>query len=78
MKRTTILIPDDLDYRLRREARRRGSSLATVAREAMEAGLPEVPKLSFIGIAEGEPTDSQRVDEIVLAAILKKHEARGL
>jgi hypothetical protein len=58
MKRTTIMLPDDLAARLRYEARRRGVSLADVAREAIGSYLPaptgEEP-LSFIGLGDGEP-----------------------
>ena len=36
MRRTTIVAPDDLIERLRREAVERGVSLATVIREALE------------------------------------------
>jgi len=39
MKRTTIMLPDEVDARLRLEARRRGTSIAEVAREAIEKEL---------------------------------------
>lgn len=69
MKRTTIMLPDDLEARVRQEARRRGVPLAEVVREAVELHLPP-PKpgrsLSFFAVGEGEPTDaSERVDEYV-------------
>ena len=43
MKRTMIMLPDDVDARLRHEARRRGVSVAQVARDAIERELPSQP-----------------------------------
>lgn len=40
MKRTTIMLPDGLDARLRLESRRTGASIADIAREALERHLP--------------------------------------
>ena len=37
------MLPDDIDDRLRLEARRRGTSIAEIAREAIEAQLPPAP-----------------------------------
>jgi predicted DNA-binding protein len=37
MRRISIKLPDDLDARLRHEAERRGSTIADVVREAIEA-----------------------------------------
>jgi predicted transcriptional regulator len=39
MKRTTVKLPDDLDARLRHEAARRGTTIAELTREALEAHL---------------------------------------
>src|ERR1700689_242729 len=39
MVRTTVKIPEDLDERLRHEARRRGSTISDVTRSALEAHL---------------------------------------
>jgi predicted DNA-binding protein len=39
MKRTTVKLPDDLDARLRHEAARRGTTIAALTREALEAHL---------------------------------------
>jgi predicted DNA-binding protein len=39
MKRTTVKLPDELDARLRHEAARRGTSIAEITREALEAHL---------------------------------------
>jgi Ribbon-helix-helix protein, copG family len=76
MKRTTIMLPDALDYRLRREAKRRGISIADVARQAIERELPptaEGGRLSFFAIGEGSSDDaSERVDELVREAIERR------
>ncbi|HET7356841.1 MAG TPA: CopG family transcriptional regulator [Nocardioidaceae bacterium] len=37
MKRTTVKIPDALDARLRHEAKRRGTTIAAINREALES-----------------------------------------
>lgn len=67
MKRTTLLLPDNLNDRLRREARRRGVSIAQVTRQALEHELPEPAtsgELSFFAIGTGGPAgaaaDSER------------------
>jgi hypothetical protein len=78
MKRTTVMLPDELDARLRFEARRRGVGIAEVVRGAVEQHLPApVGKggapLSFAAIGEGGPPDaSERVDEYVGKALRKK------
>jgi hypothetical protein len=73
VKRTTIMLPEDVDARLRREARRRGVSIADVAREAIERHLPDPSKdgrLGFFAVGEGSPQDaSERVDEFVRSAV---------
>jgi len=65
------MLPDELDHRLRFEARRRGVSVAEVIREALDAryGLaPGSRRLSFVAIGEARPdtpTDAaSRVDEL--------------
>jgi len=77
MKRTTIMLPDEVDARLRLEARRRGVSVAQVARDAIERELPPRPdgRLGFFAVGEGSPRDaSERVDEFVAKGI---HRRRG-
>lgn len=73
MKRTMILIPDELDARLRLEAARRGVSLAEVSREALEAYLaPQAASgaLGFFAVGDGAPDDvSERVDDFVADAV---------
>ncbi|MFI5009554.1 MAG: CopG family transcriptional regulator [Solirubrobacterales bacterium] len=77
MKRTTIMLPDALDARLRHEARRRGVSIADVARGAIEKQLPEPGQsraLSFFAIGAGGPTDaSRRVEDFVGPAVDRRH-----
>ena len=77
MKRTMILIPDDLDARLRLEAARRGVSLAEVSREAIEAYLAAqlaTGELGFFSVGEGTPDDvSERVDEFVADAVRRRN-----
>lgn len=80
MKRTTIMLPDDVDARLRLEARRRGVSVAQVARDAIERELPPQPdgRLSFFAIGEGSPRDaSERVDELVAKGVGRRRGGRG-
>jgi Arc/MetJ-type ribon-helix-helix transcriptional regulator len=76
MKRTTVMLPDDMAARLRYEAGRRGVSTAELVREAVERYLPPAKpgrKLAFFAIGEGRSSDdSERVDEIVLEAIERK------
>jgi hypothetical protein len=76
MKRTTVMLPDELETRLRLEARRRGVAIAEIVREAVELHLP-VPEagqpLSFFAIGEGGPDDaSERVDEVVAEALRRR------
>ena len=70
------MLPEEVDARLRREARRRGASIADVAREVLDAHLPPSPaegRLSFFAIGEGDPADaSERVDELVSQALARR------
>jgi hypothetical protein len=80
MRRTTIMLPDDVDARLRLEARRRGVSVAQVAREAIERELPPQTDghLSFFGVGDGSPSDaSERVDELVGKSVRRRRAGRG-
>jgi hypothetical protein len=67
------MLPDDVEARLRLEARRRGVPIAEVVREAVEHHLPAPESgrpLSFFAIGEGGPADaSERVDEYVRHAV---------
>jgi hypothetical protein len=81
MKRTTIMLPDDVLARLRHESRRRGTSVAEIVREAVELHVGERPagkRLSFFAVGEGGPADaSERVDEYVDAAVRKRGRRDG-
>jgi hypothetical protein len=79
VKRTTIMLSDTLDERLRREARRRGVSIADVARHAIERELPEpMPSgaLSFFAVGAGDPRNAaEHAENFVGAAIGQRHPA---
>lgn len=78
MKRTTVMLPDEVEARVRLEARRRGVPIAEVVREAVERHLPAPEPgrpLSFFGVGEGGPADaSDRVDEYVQRAIRRRRQ----
>lgn len=60
MKRTTVLLPDDLAYLLDRERRRRGVSAAAIVREAVAAhfNISSEPRvLPFAGLGNSGLTD---------------------
>jgi hypothetical protein len=81
MKRTTVMLPDDLLTQLRHESRRRGTSVAEIVRQAVERHM-ETPstgrRLAFFAVGEGGPDDaSERVDEIVADAIRLRASERG-
>jgi Arc/MetJ-type ribon-helix-helix transcriptional regulator len=68
MKRTTVKIPDELDARLRHEARRRGSTISEVTREALEAhlGTGKRRRLMAAGAGRsGEGDIAARIEEIL-------------
>lgn len=71
MKRTTISLPDDMAKALDREARRRGTSVSAIAREALADRLRlragEVRELPFIGLGRSGNSDTARRAEEVLA-----------
>ena len=74
------MLPDDVDARLRLEARRRGVSVAKVARDAIERELPPQPdgRLSFFAIGDGSPPDaSERVDELVARSVGRRRSGRS-
>lgn len=73
------MLPDALDARLRYEARRRGVSIADVARHAIEEQLPEPTQngaLSFFAIGSGGPGDAaEQAGDFVGKAIGRRHPA---
>jgi predicted transcriptional regulator len=68
MKRTTVKIPDELDARLRHEARRRGMTISALTREALEAhlGTGKRRRLMAMGAGRGGGAAvAERVEEIL-------------
>jgi len=67
MKRTTIKLPDELDLRLRHEARRRGTTISDVTREAITAHLGGGPRRLLAAAAgrSGRRDVSERIEEIL-------------
>ena len=71
MKRTTISLPEDLAWRLDREAKRRETSVSEVVREVLAERFDMVPgkprKLGFVGIVKsGDKTDvASRFKEVL-------------
>jgi hypothetical protein len=72
MKRTTVSLPDEMAKALEREARRRGTSVSAVAREALAERLHlragEARELPFVGLGRSGRRDTGRRAEEVLAA----------
>ena len=61
MRRTTIVAPDDLLERLRKIAAERGTSMATLVREALEEKVQSYrPKPRSLGIGDSGQTDIAR------------------
>ncbi len=76
MKRTTVKIPDALDARLRHEAARRGTTIADISREALEAYLGTSPskrrRLGAAGAGRSGRSDvSERIEEILATEVLR-------
>lgn len=73
MKRTTVKIPDALDARLRHEAARRGTTIADISRQALEAYLGGPSTRRRLGAAgagrSGRSDVSERIEEILSAEV---------
>jgi hypothetical protein len=72
MKRTTVKISDELDARLRNEAKRRGLTISELVREALEdqlgdGGPPRRRLLAAGSFNSGEGDLSVRIEEILAA-----------
>ncbi len=68
MKRTTIKLPDDVDVRLRLEAKRRGMTISELTRQAIEThlgGRRERRLLAAGAGASGRSDVSERIEEIL-------------
>lgn len=73
MKRTTIKLSDALDARLRHEAERRGTTIAEISREALEAYLGGPSTRRRLGAAaagrSGSSDVSERIEEILASVV---------
>ena len=67
MKRTTVKIPDELDAKLRFEAKRSGKTISEVTREALEVRLGVHRRIIYgAGMGDsGRPDMAERADEIL-------------
>ena len=68
MKRTTIKIPDELDARLRHEAKRRGTTISELTREALEAQLGHGGRRRLLSTGAGNSGRgdvAERIEEIL-------------
>lgn len=72
MRRTTVMLPDDLDLRLRREAARRAMTISEVTREAIERHVGGPPRrLRAAGAGRSGRDDiSERIEEILAAEVI--------
>ena len=72
MKRTTVKLPDDLDARLRHEARRRDVTIADVTRAALEEHLGAGRRRRLGARAAGRSGHSdisERIEQIVASEL---------
>lgn len=72
VKRTTVKLPDDLDARLRHEARRRGVTIADITRTALEEhlGVGRRRRLGARGASRSGRSDiSERIEEIIASEL---------
>jgi predicted DNA-binding protein len=70
VKRTTVKLPDELDARLRLEAKRRGMTISQLTREAIEAHLNGRRRRRLVAEAaarSGRTDVSERIEEILAA-----------
>lgn len=67
MKRTTVKLPDELDLRLRQEARRRRTTISEVTREAIAEHLGGAKRNLLAAAAgrSGRRDVSERIEEIL-------------
>ncbi len=68
VKRTTIKLPDEIDVRLRLEAKRRGTTISEVTREAIETHLGGHRERRLLGAGAGKSGRSdvsERIEEIL-------------
>jgi predicted transcriptional regulator len=77
MVRTTVKLADEVDARLRHEAERRGMTVSSLVREAIEEHLGVRPgrrRLLSAGAGRSGLSDvSDRIDEILAAELGSSH-----
>ncbi len=64
MRRTTVKLPDELDARLRHEAARRGTTIAALTREALEAHLGVNSRRRLLAAGAGQSGRSDVSEQI--------------
>lgn len=70
MNRTTIKLPEELDAKLRHEAKRRGLTISELTREAIETHLGPRRKLGAAGAGRSGHADiSERIEEILASEV---------
>ena len=71
MKRLQIMIEEELDEALAQQARKERVSKAALIRRYVREQLQPLPPIredplwELVGMFEGEPDDSRRIDEVV-------------
>ena len=68
MKRTTVKLPDELDVRLRLEAKRRGMTISELTREAIETHLDGGGSRRLLAAGagrSGRADVSERIEELL-------------
>jgi hypothetical protein len=68
MKRTTVKLPDELDVRLRLEAKRRRMTISELTREAIESHLDNGGRRRLLAAGvgrSGRQDISERIEEIL-------------
>ena len=74
MVRTTVKLPEELDARLRHEAKRRGATIAELTREAIESYLGPGRRLEAAGSGRSGRADvSERIEEILAREVASSH-----
>ncbi|HYV15400.1 MAG TPA: CopG family transcriptional regulator [Conexibacter sp.] len=77
MQRTTVKLPDDLDARLRHEAKLRGTTIAEITRTALEAHLGATGSRRRLGAAaagrSGRSDVSERIEDIIRSETAPSH-----
>ena len=80
MRRTTVKLPDDLDARLRHEAKRRGTTVSELTREAIQTLLaaPQGKRrlLAAGAGASGRSDISERIEEILASEVGSRTDRR--